>query len=74
MNEFADFYPRGVGNLAGDLTALRAWAPASHIDKGAFTYRDGMIFLGQAADGTVLGLSDNRHCLTVAGSRAGKRG
>ncbi len=72
MNEFADFYPRGVGNLAGDLTSLRAWAPASHIDKGAFTYRDGMIFLGQAADGTVLGLSDDRHCLTVAGSRAGK--
>ena len=72
MPEYADSYPRGIGNLTGDLTALRAWARASDIDKGTFTYRDGMIFLGAAADGTLLGLDDNRHCLTVAGSRAGK--
>ena len=66
MPEYADSYPRGIGNLTGDLTALRAWARASDIDKGTFTYRDGMIFLGAAADGTLLGLDDNRHCLTVA--------
>ena len=72
MPEYADSYPRGIGHLAGDVPALRAWARASDIDKSAFTYRDGMIFLGAAADGTLLGLDDNRHCLTVAGSRAGK--
>ena len=72
MPEYVDHYPRGIGHLAGDLTALRAWARASDIDKSAFAYRDGMIFLGASADGGLLGLDDNRHCLTVAGSRAGK--
>ena len=72
MPEYADAYPRGIGHLAGDIPALRAWARASDIDKSAFAYREGMIFLGAAADGTLLGLDDNRHCLTVAGSRAGK--
>lgn len=72
MPEYADAYPRGIGHLAGDVPALRAWARASDIDKSAFAYRDGMIFLGASADGALLGLDDNRHCLTVAGSRAGK--
>ena len=56
MPEYVDHYPRGIGHLAGDLTALRAWARASDIDKSAFAYRDGMIFLGASADGTLLGL------------------
>jgi type IV secretory pathway TraG/TraD family ATPase VirD4 len=72
MREFVDTYPRGVGELAGDITALRGWARASHIDKGAFGYRDGMVFLGRGADGALLGLDDPGHCVTVAGSRAGK--
>ena len=72
MREFVDTYPRGVGELAGDITALRGWARASHIDQGAFGYRDGMIFLGRGADGALLGLDDPGHCITVAESRAGK--
>ncbi len=72
MPEFVDTYPRGVGELAGDITALRGWARASHIDQGQFGYREGMILLGRGADGALLGLDDPGHCVTVAGSRAGK--
>lgn len=72
MREFVDTYPRGIGELAGDITALRGWARASHIDQGQFGYREGMILLGRGADGALLGLDDPGHCITVAGSRAGK--
>lgn len=72
MREFVDTYPRGVGELAGDITALRSWARASQIDQRQFGYRDGMVFLGRGADGALLGLDDPGHCITVAGSRAGK--
>ena len=50
MPEFVDTYPRGVGELAGDIVALRGWARSSHIDKQQFGYRDGMILLGRGAD------------------------
>ena len=72
MREFVDTYPRGVGELAGDVQSLRGWARASHINQGQFGYRDGMVFLGRGADGALLGLDDPGHCVTVAGSRAGK--
>jgi type IV secretion system protein VirD4 len=72
MREFVDTYPRGVGEMAGDVQALRGWARASQIDRGRFGYREGMVFLGRGADGTLLGLDDPGHCITVAGSRAGK--
>ena len=72
MPEFVDTYPRGVGELAGDIIALRGWARSSHTDQRQFGYRDGMILLGRGADGALIGLNDPGHCVTVAGSRAGK--
>lgn len=69
--QFVDHFPRGVGDEGGDVPALMRWARASDIpDK--YSYRDGMIFLGRAADGRMIGIDDNRHHAVIAGSRAGK--
>lgn len=69
--QFVDHFPRGVGDEGGDVPALMRWARASDIaDK--YTYRGGLIFLGRAADGRMIGIDDNRHHAVIAGSRAGK--
>lgn len=69
--QFVEHFPRGTGDPDGDIPALMRWARAGDIpDK--YTYRDGMIFLGRAADGRMIGIDDNRHHAVIAGSRAGK--
>lgn len=68
---FVDHFPRGVGDLDGDVPALMRWARASDIGE-RYTYETGKLFLGQDAAGRMLGLADDRHLMTVAGSRAGK--
>lgn len=46
--------------------------PQTIIDSEFWTYDQDKIFLGQTESGRLVGFKDNRHLLTVAGSRAGK--
>lgn len=65
--------PRGRPyTTADDSDAPRAlWAAPDEVaDKWPFT--EGRIFLGATESGAWIGFEDNRHILTVAGSRAGK--
>lgn len=48
------------------------WMPVADLQDEAFTHGDGKVLLGQTKDGRLIGLDDDRHLLTVAGSRAGK--
>lgn len=69
-----DDFPRGVTtrNLNEHRTPLAAWAkPEAIADAPALAYDPTKIFLGKA-NGTAVGIADDRHILTVAGSRAGK--
>ena len=50
--------PQGLGSSS--------WEPGGPI------WRDGHIWLGRDKSGTAIGCSDDRHMVTVAGSRAGK--
>jgi type IV secretion system protein VirD4 len=70
-----DDLPRGLPGSHSDTgTAPRAlWMNPQTIAEADFwTYAPDKIFLGQTEDGTSIGFKDNRHLLTVAGSRAGK--
>lgn len=74
MPEFLDL-PRGLpGSPAGSGTAPRAlWMHPSTLSESPFwRYGAGKLFLGTSAQGGLVGIADNRHLLTVAGSRAGK--
>jgi len=69
-----DDFPRGVTtrNLNEHRTPLAAWARPEDIAVApALNYDPTKIFLGKI-DGTAIGLADDRHMMTVAGSRAGK--
>jgi type IV secretion system protein VirD4 len=69
-----DDFPRGVTtrNLNEHRTPLAAWARPEDIAAApALNYDPTKIFLGNI-DGTAIGLADDRHMMTVAGSRAGK--
>ena len=52
--------------------ASAEWMPPADLQADEFTYADGKVLLGQTKDGRLIGLDDDRHLLTVAGSRAGK--
>jgi len=53
--------------------AARAlWLDPSELKKDFWQYRPGRIFLGRSVEGDEVGIADNRHLLTMAGSRAGK--
>ncbi len=67
---------RGKSDGQGRLTEARWGDPATLIGGEPWTYRDSLnrvagILLGYAG-GRVIGHADDRHILTVAGSRAGK--
>jgi type IV secretion system protein VirD4 len=69
-----DDLPRGLpGTPAGSGGAPRAlWmAPATIATHDFWRYETDKIFLGQCK-GQAIGIKDNRHLLTIAGSRAGK--
>jgi type IV secretion system protein VirD4 len=69
-----DDLPRGLpGSHEATGTAPRAlWMhPAVLQDSDFWTYQTGKIFLGTSG-GRRIGIKDNRHLLTIAGSRAGK--
>ena len=42
---FVDHFPRGVGDLDGDVPALMRWARAADIGE-RYTYETGKLFLG----------------------------
>lgn len=48
------------------------WLDPSELASPFWQYGPGKIFLGASEDGKLVGVADNRHLLTVAGSRAGK--
>lgn len=71
--EFSDL-PRGLpGTPAGSGGAPRAlWMnPATITGHEFWRYETGKVFLGMS-QGKPIGIKDNRHLLTIAGSRAGK--
>lgn len=71
--EFSDL-PRGLPGTPADFgDAPRAlWMPLETLRNHDFwRYETGKIFLG-ASGGHMIGIADNRHLLTIAGSRAGK--
>lgn len=48
------------------------WLRPSELDDPYFAHGAGKILLGQRKDGRKIGVADNRHIVTIAGSRAGK--
>ena len=48
------------------------WLDPSLLSKDFWAYGPGKIFLGATENGAQVGIRDDRHLLTVAGSRAGK--
>lgn len=62
-----DKFPRGVpGQSSPDLLGTAQWAVT------AAEWSSGAIWLGQDGEGKEVGHHDDRHIITVAGSRAGK--
>jgi type IV secretion system protein VirD4 len=66
------FPPRGSGQRGrAEALPVAVWGHPWQLNPANWHWRPGMILLGQW-DGQRLGLADNRHVVTVAGSRAGK--
>lgn len=64
--------PRGTPETAAKATAPAArWTTPQDLNTPEWTYQPGRIFLGRAGD-RIIGVGDDRHILTVAGSRSGK--
>jgi type IV secretion system protein VirD4 len=73
MDMLEDF-PRGVTtrNLNEHRTPLAAWMRSDVIASSpALSYDPAKIFLGKL-NGKAIGIADDRHIVTIAGSRAGK--
>lgn len=71
-------FPRGYGEASipatGDVNRPQSaiwWTKEQILREPRFDYEDGKIFLGRV-DGKMIGVSDDRHVVTVAGSRGGK--
>lgn len=71
-------FPRGYGEASipatGDVNRPQAsiwWTKEQILQNERLTYEPGKIFLGRVDD-RMIGLLDNRHIVTVAGSRGGK--
>ena len=62
--------PRGIEQQRRPTPPNAAWM--SKADLAKRRYQPGSILLGRDDDGEMIGLKDDRHMITVAGSRAGK--
>ncbi|WMS45367.1 type IV secretory system conjugative DNA transfer family protein, partial (plasmid) [Acuticoccus sp. MNP-M23] len=63
--------PRGyAGEISRNLSDS-AWEDLATVEPDEIEFRPGRFFVG-AFEGRYVGLADDRHLLTVAGSRAGK--
>lgn len=68
-------FPRGVPgkDLSEGLPPIAQWKdPALAVTEEQWIYKPGKFFLGSALGRHLIGAEDNRHIMTVAGSRAGK--
>jgi len=68
-----DYFPRGVPQQNCDNAFPDAswWSPKALLKHDKWQYKDGSILVGRIGD-TALGTFDDRHMMTVAGSRSGK--
>ncbi|WP_428409085.1 type IV secretory system conjugative DNA transfer family protein [Hyphococcus sp.] len=66
-------FPRGVPDRTHDASFPDAgwWSPEALVQHERWKMREGAIFVGQTRD-AMLGVCDDRHIMTIAGSRAGK--
>lgn len=67
-------FPRGVHGraLRDNIAPFAAWMPPERIGTHPFwAYEPGKVFVG-AVGSALVGVNDDRHMMTVAGSRAGK--
>lgn len=71
-------FPRGYGEASipatGDVNRPQSsiwWTKEQVLGEARLDYEEGKIFLGRV-DGKMIGLLDNRHIITVAGTRGGK--
>ena len=55
-----------------DEPPAASWMPPSELADSDFDMSTGKILLGRTKDGRQIGVDDNRHVVTIAGSRAGK--
>ena len=62
---------KGNASQSGFIALPDALGSSSWKPRGP-SWHDGHIWLGRGDDGTAIGCSDDRHMVTVAGSRAGK--
>lgn len=62
--------PRGTEQQRRPAPPNAEWMPQADLAKRR--YEPGSILLGRGDDGEMIGLKDDRHLITVAGSRAGK--
>ena len=67
--------PRGLAREASDVGVdrglLARWAQPDEMQEGEWEAHDGGLLMGYR-EGRLIGWNDNRHLLTIAGSRAGK--
>lgn len=74
MPDFAKF-PRGVfgRDLRSNIAPYSVWADPNFIATHEhWKYRPGKVFLGSLLQNQMLGVRDDRHMMTIAGSRSGK--
>ena len=67
-------FPRGVPrrDLRNNIAPFAVWTDADWIASHPFwNYQPGKVFVGAVGD-KMIGVTDDRHMMTVAGSRAGK--
>jgi type IV secretion system protein VirD4 len=71
-------FPRGYGEASipatGDVNRPQSaiwWTKEQVLGEARLAYEDGKIFLGRVDD-KMIGLLDDRHVITIAGSRGGK--
>lgn len=58
-------------HIRSDTPSAR-WMDASELADDFYTHGAGKILLGRTKSGRLIGVDDNRHLVTIAGSRAGK--
>ncbi|MEM9578720.1 MAG: type IV secretory system conjugative DNA transfer family protein [Pseudomonadota bacterium] len=67
--------PRGLPGTdqAVGFAPRALWMDPNVLQESDFwRYQEGKLFIGESLSGDLLGIADNRHLLTIAGSRAGK--
>ena len=61
-----------MSNFVRPSPPAAEWMPPSDLAHADFDHGPGKILLGRTKNGRRIGVADNRHIVTIAGSRAGK--